>query len=93
VRPVVVVNQVRKGPVPGNPREEIAGALARFAAVDAQFFLPADRRATDAALAAGRTLGEVAPASPLRTALRGLAASVAGVSEPAARRRRTRRAG
>jgi Flp pilus assembly CpaE family ATPase len=93
VRPVVVVNQVRKGPVPGDPREEIAAALTRFAAVDARFFLPADRRATDAALAAGRTLAEVAAGSPLRSALRALAVAVTGVGEPAARRRRTRRAG
>jgi Flp pilus assembly CpaE family ATPase len=93
VRPVVVVNQVRKGPVPGDPREEIAAALTRFAGVDARFFLPADRRATDAALAAGRTLAEVAGGSPLRSALRSLAVAVTGVAEPADRRRRTRRAG
>jgi Flp pilus assembly CpaE family ATPase len=93
VRPVVVVNQVRKGPVPGDPREEIAAALTRFAGVDARFFLPADRRATDAALAAGRTLAEVAAGSPLRSALRALAVATTGVTEPAGRRRRTRRAG
>jgi Flp pilus assembly CpaE family ATPase len=79
--------------VPGEPREEIGSALSRFAAVDTQFFLPADRRSTDAALAAGRTLAEVAPGSPLRAALRALAAGVSGVPEPSARRRRTRRAG
>ena len=93
VRPLVVVNQVRSGPVPGNPREEIAAALARFAAVDARVFLPADRKATDAALAAGRTLAEVAPGSPLRSGLRGLAAELAGVADPAVGRRRGRRAG
>ena len=38
---------------------------------------PADRRATDAALASGRTLAEVAPGPPLRAALRSLAAAVA----------------
>jgi MinD-like ATPase involved in chromosome partitioning or flagellar assembly len=93
VRPVVVVNQVRKGPVPGDPREEIAAALSRFAAVDPEVFLPADRPATDAALASGRTLAEVAPASALRSGLRSLAAAVAEVPQPAARRRRIRRAG
>ncbi len=83
VEPVVVVNQVRRGPVAGDPREEIAAALTRFTGREARFFLPADRRATDAALAAGRTLAEVAAGSPLRTALRSMAAEFAGVAEPA----------
>jgi MinD-like ATPase involved in chromosome partitioning or flagellar assembly len=88
--PVLVVNQVRRGPVPGDPRAEIAEALARFAGRDVAFFLPADRRATDAALAEGRTLAEVAPGAALRTALRSLAVAVAGVQEPAAARRGAR---
>jgi Flp pilus assembly CpaE family ATPase len=53
-------------------------------------FLPADRAATDAALASGRTLAEVAPGSPLRAALRTLAAGLAGVPEPPVSRRRLR---
>jgi Flp pilus assembly CpaE family ATPase len=92
VQPHVVVNQVRRGPVAGDVRREIGDALARFAASDVTAFLPADRRATDAALAAGRTLAEVAPTSPLRTAVRSLAATLTGVPEPA-RGRRPRRAG
>jgi MinD-like ATPase involved in chromosome partitioning or flagellar assembly len=87
VDPVVVVNQVRKGPVSGDPRREIAEALERFAGRDVRFFLPSDRRATDAALASGRTLAEVAPGSPLRQAMRALAAAVTGVAEPVGRRR------
>ena len=95
VEPVVVINQVRRGPVPGDARAEIAEALERFAGRGVGFFLPADRRATDSALAAGRTLAEVAAGSPLRTALRSLASAVAGVPEPATRRglRAGRRAG
>jgi Flp pilus assembly CpaE family ATPase len=96
VDPVLVVNQVRRGPVSGNPQQEIAEALERFAGHEARFFLPADRRATDAALAAGRTLAEVAGTSPLRVALRGLAAALTGVPEPSTSRRgpwRSRRAG
>jgi len=95
VEPLVVINQVRRGPVPGDARAEIAEALERFAGRDVRFFLPADRRATDAALASGRTLAEVAAGSPLRAALRSLAAVVAGVPEPAGGRRRRagRRAG
>jgi Flp pilus assembly CpaE family ATPase len=87
VEPVVVVNQTRRGPVPGDPEREIAEALERFAGREVAFFLPADRRATDAALAGGRTLAEVAPGSPLRAGMRTLAAAVAGVAEPAAPRR------
>jgi Flp pilus assembly CpaE family ATPase len=88
---VVVVNQVRRGPVPGDPREEIAEALSRFTGRQVRAFLAADRKATDAALAAGRTLAEVAPHSPLRSGLRSLAAELTGVSEPVGRRARRRR--
>jgi Flp pilus assembly CpaE family ATPase len=91
VDPVVVVNQVRRGPVAGDPRREIGDALERFAGREVGFFLPADRRATDVALASGRTLAEVAAGSPLRLALRSLTAAVAGVDEPAAARRGIRR--
>jgi Mrp family chromosome partitioning ATPase len=75
VDPVLVVNQVRRGPVPGDPRREIADALERFAGREVRFFLPADRRATDAALASGRTLAEVA------------VGAVADIAVPAAGRR------
>ncbi|SDX48611.1 Flp pilus assembly protein, ATPase CpaE [Modestobacter sp. DSM 44400] len=91
VEPFVVVNQVRRGPVPGDPRREIAAAVERFSGRPVRSFLPADRRATDAALAAGRTLAEVAPGSGLRTALRALAAELAGLPDPSARRRTGRR--
>ena len=91
VQPLVVVNQLRRGPVPGDPRQEIGAAFERFTGQSVHTFLPADRRATDAALAAGRTLAEVAPGSGLRTALRGLAAQLAEVPEPARRGRRGRR--
>jgi Flp pilus assembly CpaE family ATPase len=96
VDPVLVVNQVRRGPVPGDPQQEIAQALLRFSSRDVGFFLPADRRATDAALASGRTLAEVAERSPLRLAVRSMAGALAGVRPPAsgrAGRRRDRRAG
>jgi Flp pilus assembly CpaE family ATPase len=96
VSPVLVVNQVRRGPVAGDPEREIAAALERFSGRDVAFFLPADRRATDAALAAGRTLAEVAPGSALRAGLRSMAAVLAQVQEPVSGRRglrRIRRAG
>ncbi|MGY1824852.1 AAA family ATPase [Blastococcus sp. SYSU DS0541] len=95
VEPELVVNQLRRGPVPGDPRQEVGDALARFTGRRPRFFLPADRRATDAALAAGRTLAEAAAGSPLRAELRALAAQLAGVPALAAGRRRAlgRRAG
>ena len=91
VEPVIVVNQVRRGPMPGDPEREIGDAFERFAARPVGHFLPADRRGTDAALASGRTLAEAAPGSPLRLALRGLAASVVGVAAPSVRRGLLRR--
>src|SRR3712207_9562070 len=90
VAPVVVVNQVRRGPVPGPPRREIGNALERFTGREVGFFLPADRRATDAALAEGRTLAEVAPSSLLRDGLRSMAAALTGVPVPASGRGRPR---
>jgi Mrp family chromosome partitioning ATPase len=95
VEPVVVVNQVRRGPVAGSPQAEIAAALDRFAGHEVRAFLPADRRATDAALASGRTLSEAAPSSLLRRALAGLAGEVAGVpaSSSGGRWRTPRRVG
>ncbi|MBA3339902.1 MAG: chromosome partitioning protein [Geodermatophilaceae bacterium] len=77
--PMVVVNRARPVVVPGDVRAEIAGALDRFAGVRDPVFLPHDAKATDAALAAGRTLAEVASGSLLRVALRDLAGSLAGL--------------
>jgi Flp pilus assembly CpaE family ATPase len=95
VEPLLVVNQVRRGPVAGRPEVEIGAALERFVGREVGTFLPADRRATDAALAEGRTLAEVAAGSPLRTGLVDLAARLTGVDRPAGSRRRrlARRAG
>ena len=56
----VVVEPGAPGPVARRPEEEIADAPERFVGREVQTFLPADRRATDAALAEGRTL----PRSP-----------------------------
>jgi Flp pilus assembly CpaE family ATPase len=95
VDPLVVVNQVRRGPVAGRPEAEIAAAIERFAGREVAGFLPADRRAADAALAEGRTLAEVAPNSALRAGLRRLAGQVSGAEESRAAGRRglVRRAG
>jgi len=91
VEPMIVVNQVRRGPVSGDPEREIAEAIERFAGRTVGHFLPADRRGTDAALASGRTLAEAAPGSPLRSALRVLTAALVGVALPVSRRGALRR--
>ncbi len=87
VRPEVVVNRTRAGVMPGKPEEEIAAALARYAGVTPVAFFPYDRAATDEALMRGRALGEVAPSSPLRFAVRDYARRLAGLPEEQRRKR------
>jgi MinD-like ATPase involved in chromosome partitioning or flagellar assembly len=86
----VVLNRVRGGVVPGNPDSELRAALERFAGHTPAALLPYDLRAVDAALARGQLLAEAAPASPLRCAVRDLAAAVMGVDAPARAGRRRR---
>lgn len=83
----VVLNKVRRGVVPGHPQAELTGALERFAGRTPAALLPMDQDAVDAALANGRMLREVRPASLLRAAVIELAAAVAGVRVPVGRRR------
>jgi Flp pilus assembly CpaE family ATPase len=88
--PITVVNRLRRSVVgPGDPRRAVVAALDRFAGVTEVRTVPEDGEAVDAAVAAGRTLAEVAPKSSARLAIRDLAAHLAG--EPAARGRRRRR--
>jgi MinD-like ATPase involved in chromosome partitioning or flagellar assembly len=84
----VVVNRVRTSVVHGNAEGEIRAALARFAGVEPDTFVPLDVAGCDVALREGRTLREVAPASPARLALVALAAQMAGAPAPARPRRR-----
>jgi MinD-like ATPase involved in chromosome partitioning or flagellar assembly len=88
----VVVNRLRRGPTgPGQPEQEIATALERYAGVERPWFVPFDLAATDAALAAGRALGEVAPDSVARAAHRAIAADLSGrPAAPGRRRARVR---
>jgi len=90
--PQIVVNRVRKGPVHGEPREQISAALARYAGIADAVFLPDDRAAFDRALADGRAIGDVAEDSAARAALLPLVARLAGVSTTnhAGRRRKPR---
>lgn len=85
-RPLVVVNRARRGAVNGPVEREVGPALQRYAGVTPVGYLPLDLAACDAALAAGRSLAEVAPGSALRRALGELAARVTG--QPVTGRRR-----
>lgn len=88
--PLVVVNRLRRGPVPGDPAAAVRGCLDRFAGRTPHTLLPEDRGAVDAALAAGRCLAEAAPGSGLRLGVRRLAQQLSGLPDPPPGRR-TRR--
>jgi MinD-like ATPase involved in chromosome partitioning or flagellar assembly len=90
--PVVVVNRVRGGVIPGEPEREIAGALSRYAGVTGVTYLPDDGAAVDAALGLGRTLAEVAPDSRLRQGIVALACRLLDRPQPQRQRRRRRTA-
>ncbi len=87
VEPLVVLNRLRSGVVPGDPAREVAAAMRRFAGVNKVQTLPYDQAALDRALASGRTLGEAVPNSALRLALAELAGDLVGVTPPAPGRR------
>lgn len=87
----VVVTKVRRGVVGPDPERQLAAALARYAAVSDPVLVPYDRAGLDAALLAGRALGEVASSSPARLAIAGLAAELTGRARPPQRHRRLRR--
>jgi MinD-like ATPase involved in chromosome partitioning or flagellar assembly len=85
--PLTVVNRVRAAAIGGgDAKAEIGVALERFAGVREAWFIPLDITSFDAAVAAGRTLVEVAKGSPARRALQSLAASQAGAPTPMRRR-------
>jgi len=89
-RPVVVVTRVRGSAVGAGPGRRVREALERYAGVEDPLLVPDDGAALDAALLAGRTLFEAAPASPAREAYRDLAQQIStgDRSRPVTRRRR-----
>lgn len=74
--PVVVVNRVRASAVGSHPGTVLRRTLLRYANVEHIQLVPDDQAACDAAVLAGRTLGEVAPSSPARRAIIELAQAV-----------------
>ena len=91
VLPRVVVNRVRRSAVGPDPQTQLSEALERYAGVHDVTFVPEDRDALDAALLQAQLLGEVAPDSPVRVALAGLAASLTGRPAPTRKRGLLRR--
>jgi MinD-like ATPase involved in chromosome partitioning or flagellar assembly len=85
-RPTVVVNRMRASL--GWSAAEATAMIERFTGRSPGVVLPEDRAACDRALVHGKTLAEAAPASPLRTSLRDLAADLAGVTPARSGRRR-----
>ena len=87
ISPTVLINRLRPSAVPGDAEKEIRGALQRYAGVDDLTVIPLDTSGVDAAVAAGRTLGEAAAGSPTRIALADIAARLVGAPRPQRRRR------
>lgn len=85
--PRVVLNQVRRSTVGGEPRAQLSEALSRYAGINDVDFVPYDRDALDLAVLEGRALGEVAAESPARHALARIAADLVGRPAPRERRR------
>jgi MinD-like ATPase involved in chromosome partitioning or flagellar assembly len=83
----VVVNRVRESVLGPHPERQVREALRRYAGVQRVAVIPHDPAAFDGAMAAGRTLAEVAPGSRARAAIAAIAAELAGVQATARPRR------
>ncbi|PRB19264.1 P-loop NTPase [Microbacterium sp. MYb62] len=73
---VVVVNQVRPGPLGIDARGQVRRTFERFAGVTDVTFLPYERRAADAAMLHARPMTEVAPRSSFVAGVRRLATAL-----------------
>lgn len=87
-RITVVVNKVRASAIGLSPDAQVRQTLARFGGIDDPVLVPWDPAAFDAALLSGRPLGEAAPRSSARAAIRALALERLSAAEPEPRRRR-----
>lgn len=67
--PVIVVNKVRESATGSKPEKAISDVLGRFAGLEAPVFVPWAPQECDAALLAGRSLVESAPAAPVTRAV------------------------
>lgn len=80
---IVVVNQVRPGPLGIDARGQVRRTLERFAGITDVAFVPYDQRAADAAQLHARPIADVAPRSALVASVRRLAASFPAVGADA----------
>jgi Flp pilus assembly CpaE family ATPase len=89
---ITPINRVRRSAIGrGDPSQQIALALGRYADISEAVMVPDDPVTADTAVATGRVWCEVAPASPARQAVRDLAGRLAGhATAPASTRRRGR---
>lgn len=71
---IVVVNQIRPGPLGIDARGQVRRTLERFAGITDVVFLPFDQRSADAALLHARPMADVVPRSSLVAGIRLLAA-------------------
>ena len=82
-RPIqVVVNRVRARAVGRDVAGQIDEALRRLCGISQAHLIPDDSETCDLAIRDGRTIGEVAPRSPIRAAFTALADRLAPVQEP-----------
>lgn len=93
-QPVAVLNKVRGSVAGPHAPAALTEAITLHAGLGSVKLLPWDPESCDAAVLSGRLLGEVAPGSGLRRAIRALAAEVEGLPVPRPRRpwRRPQRA-
>jgi MinD-like ATPase involved in chromosome partitioning or flagellar assembly len=71
-RVVVVMNKIRASVVGMNPAGQVAQTLYRFGGIESAAMIPYDRPGLDSAILSGKTLADVAPRSPVRSAIREL---------------------
>lgn len=74
-RVIVAMNRIRSSAIGPAPARQVAQTLYRFGGIEAAAMIPLDQPALDAAVLTGRTLADVAPRSPARTAIRDLVAA------------------
>lgn len=82
-RRLVAMNRIRASAAGPRPEQAVTEALARYAGVPDPVLVPDDRPAVDRAMLEGATLRIIAPSSPARAAIEGLAAALAGRPAPA----------
>jgi MinD-like ATPase involved in chromosome partitioning or flagellar assembly len=87
-RVLVAMNKLRASAIGLNPVGQVAQTLSRFGGIDSAAMIPYDAPGLDAAILSGRTLGDAAPKSQARVAIRDLVTS--RLLTPAMGRPRTR---